>query len=125
VERDVIGTEGPTGLSTSAVRGNGFVFTTGTIGTDPTTGNLPEDLESQTRNTLATLEGVLRRAGTELEMVVKVNVYLDDIEGDFDQMNEVYRDYFRARGIAHPPARTTVGCRLPWSRVEIDMVALA
>jgi enamine deaminase RidA (YjgF/YER057c/UK114 family) len=40
-------------------------------------------------------------------------------------MNSAYDAFFRERGITEPPARTTVGARLPWSKVEMDMVALA
>jgi 2-iminobutanoate/2-iminopropanoate deaminase len=123
--RDAIGKQTDSGFSTSAVRAAGFVFTTGKIGTDPVTGELPEDIQSQTVNTLENLRQVLEQAGASLANLIKVNVYLNDIEKDFDAMNEAYRQYLAAQGIDAPPARTTVGCRLPWSRVEMDMVALA
>jgi 2-iminobutanoate/2-iminopropanoate deaminase len=125
MNREVIGKRTQSGFSTSAVRGSGLVFTTGNIGTDPVTGELPDDIESQTSNTLENLNQVLQRAGTSLANLVKVNVYLNDIETDFEPMNEAYRRYLASHGIDSPPARTTVGCRLPWSRVEMDMVALA
>ena len=125
MERKAIGVQTEQGFSTSAVRGAGFLFTKGSIGTDPETGELPEDVETQTRNTLERLHKVLEDADSSLARLVKVNVYLNDIEADFDRMNEAYRQYFAAHGIEEPPARTTVGCRLPWSKVEIDMVALA
>jgi 2-iminobutanoate/2-iminopropanoate deaminase len=125
MERNAIGRRTEAGFSTSAVRGAGFVFTNGSIGTDPTTGELPDDLEAQTRNTLDRLHKILRDADSNLSKVVKVNVYLDDIESDFDLMNDVYRQFFAEHGIDEPPARTTVGCRLPWSKVEMDFVALA
>jgi 2-iminobutanoate/2-iminopropanoate deaminase len=125
MERKAIGTRTADGFSTSAVSGAGFVFTNGSIGTDPATGELPPDLETQTRNTLERLHRILGDANSDLAHVVKVNVYLDDIESDFDAMNEVYREYFSEHGIDEPPARTTVGCRLPWSKVEMDLVALA
>lgn len=124
--REVVGSESAGGgFSTQAVRAGGLIFTTGRIGTDPTSGELPDDLQSQTRNTLENLHEVLHRAGTDLSNLVKVNVYLDDIDSDFDAMNEVYSQFFTAHGIEAPPARTTVGVRLPWSHVEMDMVALA
>jgi 2-iminobutanoate/2-iminopropanoate deaminase len=110
---------------TTAIEANGLVFTTGNIGLDPETGELPDDVERQTTNTLLTLEKVLGKAGTDVSKLIKVNVYLDDIEADFDRMNGAYDEFFRERGLAEPPARTTVGARLPWSKVEMDMVALA
>lgn len=123
--REAFGRQDGEKFSTLAVKANGLVFTTGNIGYDPDTGELPPDVERQTTFTLLTLTKVLEQAGTDLSKVVKVNVYLDDIDGEFEKMNSVYDDYFRERGITEPPARTTVGARLPWSKVEMDMVALA
>ncbi len=110
---------------TLAVKVNGLVYTTGNIGLDPETGEVPPDIESQTRFTLDTLVGVLEDAGTTLSEVIKVNVYMDEIVDEFDAMNAAYDEYFKAKGITEPPARTTVGARLPWAKVEMDMVALA
>jgi 2-iminobutanoate/2-iminopropanoate deaminase len=110
---------------TLAVKANGLVFTTGNIGYDPDTGELPPDIESQTKFTLATLAGVLEDAGTSLDQVIKVNVFMDAIDAEFDAMNVAYDAYFKEHGISEPPARTTVGARLPWSKIEMDMVALA
>jgi 2-iminobutanoate/2-iminopropanoate deaminase len=123
--REAFGRQDGEKFSTLAVKVNGLVFTTGNIGYDPDTGELPPDVERQTTFTLLTLTKVLEQAGSDLSKVVKVNVYLDDIDGEFEKMNSAYDDYFRERGIAEPPARTTVGARLPWSKVEMDMVALA
>jgi enamine deaminase RidA (YjgF/YER057c/UK114 family) len=50
---------------------------------------------------------------------------MDEIVNEFEAMNSAYDEYFKAQGITEPPARTTVGARLPWSKVEMDMVALA
>jgi 2-iminobutanoate/2-iminopropanoate deaminase len=113
------------GFVTLAVKANNLVFTTGNIGLDPETGELPPDIETQTRFTLATLQKVLEDAGTTLADVIKVNVYMDEIVDEFDAMSAAYGEYFKAQGISEPPARTTVGARLPWSKVEMDMVALA
>jgi 2-iminobutanoate/2-iminopropanoate deaminase len=123
--RKAIGRKDGERFSTSAIVANGLVFTTGNIGLDPDTGELPPDVETQTRNTLATLAGVLERAGSDLSKLIKVNVYLDDVEAEFDRMSSTYAEFFSERGIDELPARTTVGARLPWSKVEIDMVALA
>jgi 2-iminobutanoate/2-iminopropanoate deaminase len=122
--RTVIGRQTSSGLSTQAVIANGLVVTAGSIGTDPETGELPPDIEAQTTNTLRTLHGVLDRAGSGLEQVIKVAVYMDEIDTEFDRMNAAYKAYFDEHGITEPPARTTIGCRLPWSKVEMDMIAL-
>ena len=112
-------------FTTLAVKANGIVYTTGNIGLDPETGELPPDIESQTRFTLMTLHKVLDDAGASLADVIKVNVYMDEIVEEFDAMNVAYRDYFESQGVEQPPARTTVGARLPWAKIEMEMVALA
>ena len=123
--RKAIGRTDGDRFSTSAIIANGLVYTTGNIGLDPETGELPPDVETQTTNTLIVLTKVLERAGTDLSKLIKVNVYLDDIDAEFDRMSSTYDEYFREHGITEPPARTTIGARLPWSKVEMDMVALA
>ena len=72
-------------------------------------------------HSLENLKTVLAAAGTSLANVVKVNVYLADIN-DFKAMNTVYRQYFPE----DQPARSTVGAPLarPELLVEIEMVAL-
>lgn len=125
MSREAIGRSGSEGFTTLAVKANGFVFTTGNIGYDPDTGELPEDIERQTRFTLMTLHKVLEDAGTNLGNVVKVNVYMTSIEEEFERMNTAYAEFFSEHGISEPPARTTVGAHLPWSKVEMDMVAVA
>jgi 2-iminobutanoate/2-iminopropanoate deaminase len=123
--REAFGRQDGERFTTLAVKANGLVFTTGNIGYDPDTGELPPDVERQTTFTLMTLTTVLEGSGSDLSKVLKVNVYLDDIDAEFERMNSAYDEYFRERGITEPPARTTVGARLPWSKVEMDMVALA
>jgi enamine deaminase RidA (YjgF/YER057c/UK114 family) len=113
--------------TTMAVKGSGLIFTRSDFGVDPATGVLPADVESQTRFTLEALERVLIEAGSDITHVVKVTVYLSDIERDFAGMDGVYKQYLTERGISEPPARTTIGVTLPadWGRVEMDMIALA
>jgi 2-iminobutanoate/2-iminopropanoate deaminase len=112
-------------FTTVAVRANGFIFTRGTIGTDLETGEMPDTIEAQTKNTLKALQSILEEAGSGLANVVSVNVYMNAIETEFDRMNGAYREYFEERGISMAPVRTTIGCHLPWAKVAIDVVALA
>ena len=68
------------------------------------------------------MKAILQAAGSSLDRVVKVGVFLKDMN-DFAVMNEVYARYFPA----DPPARTTVEvARLPRDfLVEMDVIALA
>jgi 2-iminobutanoate/2-iminopropanoate deaminase len=99
----------------------GFVFVSGQGPTDPKTGEIEKaDVRKATRQTLENVKAILEAAGSSLEKVVKVNVYLRDIN-DFPAMNEVYGTYFKAA----PPVRTTIqAAALPGGiPVEIDCIA--
>jgi 2-iminobutanoate/2-iminopropanoate deaminase len=67
------------------------------------------------------LQGVLADLGLDFTDVVRVNVYMTDLD-QFDRMNEVYARYFPARKL---PARTCVGVArlLRGSQIEIDCIA--
>src|SRR5574341_905226 len=106
-----------------AIKVNGFLFTSGQIALDPTTGKLIEgDVSAQTRRVLDNLKAVLESGGSSLNQVVKATVYLTDLSA-FSKMNEVYAEYLGTV----KPARSTVGvATLPLgASVEIDLVAIA
>lgn len=104
-----------------AAEHGGLVFLSGQTPLDPETGGLLEgDIEAQTRRSFANLGAVLTAAGLTFADVVKVNVFLTDMD-DFAAMNAVYADHFERPF----PARTTIGvASLPLgARVEIELVA--
>jgi 2-iminobutanoate/2-iminopropanoate deaminase len=110
----------PAGPYSQAIVANGFVFVSGQRPVHPDTGEIAEGLEAQAHQVLQNLAAVLESAGTGLEKVVRVNIYLADI-GAFAQINEIYASYF-----TEPfPARTTIACSLRGILVEIDAIALA
>src|SRR2546430_12874559 len=80
------------------------------------------DIASHTKHVLDEIEKELKNAGSSMEKVLKVNVYLNDIK-DYAGMNEVYQGRFGSE----PPVRTTVAvanCGIPGnSLVEIDCIA--
>jgi 2-iminobutanoate/2-iminopropanoate deaminase len=91
----------------------------GQIGRTPAGELAGESVERQTEQTIRNLEEVLRAAGASLANVVKVSVFLADID-DFAKMNEVYRRLFPQS----PPARTTMAVSLVrGAKVEMDAVA--
>ena len=88
---------------------------------DPLTGDITgTDITTQTRQTLDNLKALLAAAGMRLDNVVKVYVYLVDMN-DFQAMNEVYATYFTT----HYPARVTVGVAslAKGALVEIEAIA--
>jgi 2-iminobutanoate/2-iminopropanoate deaminase len=111
----------PTLPFSHAVRDGDRVYLSGQVGQDPSTGELvAPDVTAQTEQVFKNLATVLADAGSSLDDVVKVNVYLVDM-ADFAAMNAVY-----ARQFSPPyPARTTVAvAALPrGARVEVEVVA--
>ena len=76
-------------------------------------------VEEETRLTLENVRRVLEGAGSSFADVVRVGVYLADLD-DFAAMNGVYETFFPEPR----PARTTIGCALrAGMKVEIDCVA--
>ncbi len=109
------------GPYSQAIRAGDFLFVSGQIPLDPSSGSLEEgDVRSQTRRVLENLAAIVAAAHASLAQVVKTTVYLADM-ADFPAMNEVYATFFPAPA----PARATVQVsRLPRNvRVEIDAVA--
>lgn len=97
-----------------------FVFVAGQVGTEPKTKTLPEGIEKQTEQALNNMKAILEAAGTKLENVVRVGVYLRSIS-EFAPMNKVYETFFPQ----NPPARSTIEARLAGEfLVEIDCIAL-
>lgn len=117
----------PAGFSANAVLNAGIrvgdlIWTAGHVGRNPDTGNMPEDIKGQTRETLDSLKRVLEAGGSSLENVIKVNIYLVDI-ADRPAVNEVYQEYFPT----NPPGRTCIGGATfgPGVLIEVECVAVA
>lgn len=109
------------GPYSQAIKAGKFLFASGQLGLEPTTGNLVEGIEGQTRQALVNLQAVLAEAGTNVDNVVKTTIFLTDL-ANFATVNGLYAEVF-----AHePPARSTVQvAALPkGGLVEIEVVAL-
>ena len=105
-----------------AVKAGGLIYLSGTLAQDDSGGVLfKRDVAAQTRRVLERMRDVLTAAGSSLEQVVAVTVYLTSAS-DFQTMNAAYRPFWPK----DPPTRTTVVTALvvPDALVEISMVAL-
>ena len=110
------------GPYSQAIKARGFVYASGQIPIDPTTGQFVDGgITEQTEQVLKNIAAVLEAAGSRLDRIVKTTVFLADME-EFAAMNEVYAKFFTS----DPPARATVqAAGLPRNaRVEIEVVAL-
>ncbi len=124
-DRRVISTTaGPAAVGpySQAIRCGHLVFTAGQIPLDPATGTLVSgSIEEQTRRVLGNLRAILEAAGSGLDRVVKMTVFMTDL-GQFKAMNAVYAEQFPA----DPPARSAVQvAALPLgAAIEMECVAV-
>lgn len=97
------------------------LYTSGQLGLNPATGELPGGVEAQATQALENLKAVLAAAGMSCADVVKTTVFLADI-GDFAAINAIYADYFPGEA----PARSCVQvAALPKGALfEIEAVAV-
>lgn len=123
-DRHVISTDAApaaAGPYSQAIRAGDLVFTAGQLGLDPATGELVSpDVGAQAQRALQNVAAILEAAGSGLDRLVKVTVFLADI-GDWPAVNEVY-----ARLVPEPyPARSALAVKdLPkGALVEIEAVA--
>jgi 2-iminobutanoate/2-iminopropanoate deaminase len=108
------------GPYSQAIRAGGFLFCSGQIPLEPSSGELvKEDPPGQARRCLENLAAVCEAAGASLSDAVRLTVYLTDMN-DFTRVNEVYADFFDSA----PPARVAIAvAALPkGADVEIDAV---
>jgi len=99
-----------------------MVFTSGQLPIIPATGKLLDGtIEEQTRQALLNVEAVLKEAGTDLNKVVKVTVFVKNME-NFSRINEVYKEFFTD----HKPARSLIeAAKLPLNgEIAIEAIAL-
>ncbi len=111
------------GPYSQAIQAGNTIYLSGQLGFDPATGELvPGGIERETRKALQNCRSILRSAGLDLENVVQVQIFLEDMD-DYEAMNRVYAEFFPR----DPPARATfeVGDLPRNARVEILMTAVA
>ena len=109
------------GPYSQAVQAGNMLFVSGQIPIDPGTGAFAdEDIDTQSRQSLTTVNNILEAAGYALTDVVKTTVLLSDI-ADFAAMNAVYGEFFKE----NCPARACFAVRdLPkGALVEIEAIA--
>ncbi|HUI86112.1 MAG TPA: Rid family detoxifying hydrolase [Nitrososphaerales archaeon] len=111
----------PVGPYSQGLETDHFVYCSGQVGADPSTGALAEGIVAQTARALGNLEQVLSSASMSLADVVKTTVFMVDL-AEFGPMNEEYAKHF----MAPFPTRSTVqAAALPkGARVEIEAVAV-
>ena len=109
------------GPYSQAIEAHPFLFTSGQIPLTPGGELVSGDIAQQTKQVFENLKGILAARDLTLDDVVKVTVFMKDLN-EFVAMNEVYAQYFGE----HRPARSTVEvAKLPKDvKIEVECVAL-
>jgi|TARA_B100001173_G_C15702195_1_gene426585 reactive intermediate/imine deaminase len=113
----------PVGPYNQAVIAGGWLYCSGQIPLDPTTGTMVGEgnVEAETRQVLRNLKAVLQEAGTDPSKVVRTTVFLVDL-GDFQAVNAIYAEMF-GDGVSPARACVQVAALPKGSKVEIDCIA--
>lgn len=108
------------GPYSQAVELNGTLFVSGQLPVNPATGEMPDGIEAQTRQSLTNIFAILKEAGLGPNDVAKTCVLLSDIK-NFGAMNAVYAEFFPE----DKPARVCyeVAALPKGALVEIDAIA--
>lgn len=98
-----------------------LVFTSGQLPLNPATNEMPTGIEAQTKQSLDNVKAVLEAAGSSMDKVVKVTIFLKDLN-DFTVVNGIYGKYFTKDF----PARSCVQvARIPKDAlIEIEAIAV-
>lgn len=100
-----------------------IIYTSGQIAIDPETSQMVADeIKEQTHRVMQNLKIVLEENNSQLNNIIKANVFLTDI-GEFQAFNEVYAKYFEE---GNYPSRTAiqVGALPNQAKLEIDVMAV-
>jgi 2-iminobutanoate/2-iminopropanoate deaminase len=112
----------PIGPYSQAVAAGGFLFVSGQVAINPSTGELViDDIKTETWQVMENIKAILTEAGIGFDHVVKTSIFLKDMQ-NFAQVNEIYGTYFSDTF----PARETVQVAgLPKNvNVEITVTAI-
>ena len=93
-----------TGPVPQAVESGGWIYVSALFGADPRTGRIPDDARAEAVQMFANLEAILTAAGARLTDVVRVGIFMKELQRDRPTFNEVWAEHFGD----HRPARCAV-----------------
>ena len=112
----------PVGPYPHARRVGDLLFLSGIGPRKPQTGEVPAGgIEAQTRAAIENVKTILEEAGSSLDKVLDVTVYLTDLKRDFDTFNRIYAE---SLGRVQP-TRTTVGVDSLPTPIAIELKVIA
>ncbi|HVT05318.1 MAG TPA: Rid family detoxifying hydrolase [Thermoanaerobaculia bacterium] len=123
----------PVGAYPHARRVGNMLYLSGIGPRQPATNEIPgvkwndqgeiteHDIEVQTRAVIENVKTILSDAGSSLEKVIDVTVFLTDMKRDFERFNKVYAEYFGTI----QPTRTTVGVDSLPTPIAVELKVIA
>ena len=112
----------PIGPYNQAVVHNGMVYISGQIAVHPESGKLIlKDIQAETQQVLQNLKAVLQASNSSLDKVIKISIFLADMEL-FEDVNDVYSAYFEE---SSAPARECVAVKSLPKNVNVEISAIA
>jgi 2-iminobutanoate/2-iminopropanoate deaminase len=111
----------PAGHYSSAVEHNGLIFVSGQLPRDAVTGEVETgSIEAQTELALRNVEAILKEAGSDLNHVLQMTIYVSEMEL-WDRVNTVYASVLDG----HKPARAIVPVKDLHFGTKIEIQAIA
>lgn len=111
----------PVGPYPHARRVGDLLFLSGIGPRTPGTNEIPVGIEAQTRRCIENIRAILEDAGSSLDKILDVTVYLTDMKRDFERFNAVYAEY-----LGHvQPTRTTVGVDSLPTPIDVELKVIA
>ncbi|KAH6898673.1 endoribonuclease L-PSP [Thelonectria olida] len=109
----------PVGPYSQAIKTPTAIYCSGQIPLTPEGELLEGTIGEKTRQCCSNLKAVLEEAGSEMTKVVKVNIFLSDMD-HFAPMNAEYEQWF-----SHKPARSCVAVKTLPKNVDVEIEAIA
>lgn len=109
------------GLYSQGISANGFVFVSGQLPINPSTGTIAEgSIKDRTIQSMMNIGEILKEAGSSLDKVVKTTIFVTNLEL-FGEVNEAYGTFFGGNA----PARACVQVAALPKGADIEIEAIA
>tara|TARA_Y100001936_G_C16054563_1_gene660077 strand:+ start:292 stop:681 length:390 start_codon:yes stop_codon:yes gene_type:complete len=112
----------PNGHYAQATLCNGLIYTATQIGIDPKTNDMPSDLKSQTLNILNSIKVILEEAGSSLNKIMRITIYVQDISL-WEEINTHYTNFMKdakpARGVIPLNSKLHKGAQVAMEAIAV------
>lgn len=113
----------PSTINSQGVKANGFIFLT-EIGKNPKTNEMEPGIAAQAKRIMESTKTILEENGSSLEKLVKVTVFIADLE-KAPLFNEVYYSYFKDEKSRPVRCCVQVAKLFAGFEVEVEFIAMA